>query len=84
MEYWFHNALALRAGYQFSNIGDLSGLTGLSLGAGVRYADWQLDYALVTLGELGIANQIGLSLSLGEDEKPTVQSTASPAAYSNG
>jgi outer membrane protein OmpA-like peptidoglycan-associated protein len=71
--------LALRAGYQFTNFGDLTGLTGLSLGAGVKYGDWQLDYALVTLGELGIANQIGLSLRLAENEKPTPSPTPSPA-----
>ena len=78
MEYWFKNSVALRAGYQFSNIGDLTGLTGLSLGAGIKYDDWQLDYALITLGELGIANQIGLSLKVGENEQPTDTPTPSP------
>jgi hypothetical protein len=63
--YLYANSLALRAGYQFSNIGDLTGLAGLSLGAGIEYSNWQLDYALVTLGELGVANQIGLSVKLG-------------------
>ena len=73
-EYWYKNLIALRAGYQFTNIGDLTGLTWLTLGAGIKYGDWQLDYALVTLGELGVANQIGLSLKLG-DNKPTPTAT---------
>ena len=71
MEYWYKNLVAVRAGYQFSNIGDLTGLVGLSLGAGIRYQDWRLDYAFVSLGELGIANQIGLSLKLGSLATPT-------------
>src|SRR5665213_1778224 len=74
-EYWYHDLIALRAGYQFSNIGDLTGLTGLSLGAGIKYWNWQLDYALVSLGELGVANQISLSVKLGGDAKPTATPT---------
>jgi outer membrane protein OmpA-like peptidoglycan-associated protein len=74
-EFWYQNLIGLRAGYQFSNIGDLTGLTGLSLGAGVKYLNWQLDYALITLGELGVANQISLSVKLGGDEKPTPTAT---------
>jgi tetratricopeptide (TPR) repeat protein len=78
MEYWYKNLVAIRAGYQFSNIGDLTGLVGLSLGAGIRYQDWRLDYAFVSLGELGIANQIGLSLKLGSLPKPTPAPTPIP------
>jgi outer membrane protein OmpA-like peptidoglycan-associated protein len=74
-EYWYKNLIALRAGYQFSNIGDLTGLTGLSLGAGIKYWNWQLDYALISLGELGVANQISLSVKLGDDAKPTATPT---------
>jgi outer membrane protein OmpA-like peptidoglycan-associated protein len=77
-EYWYKNLIALRAGYQFSNIGDLTGLTGLSLGAGIKYWNWQLDYALISLGELGVANQISLSVKLGGDQKPTATPTPSP------
>jgi len=77
-EYWYKSLIAVRAGYQFSNIGDLSGLDGLSLGAGIKYRNWQVDYALVTLGELGVANQISLSLRLGDKEKPTATPTYSP------
>ncbi len=77
-EYWYQNLIGLRAGYQFSNIGDLTGLSGLSLGAGIKYWNWQLDYALVTLGELGVANQISLSVMLGGDNKPTATLTPSP------
>lgn len=77
-EYWYKSLIAVRAGYQFSNIGDLTGLDGLSLGAGIKYLNWQLDYALITLGELGVANQISLSLKLGDNEKPTATPTYSP------
>jgi len=70
-EYWYKNFIALRAGYRFAEYTNLSGLSGFSLGAGVRYFDWQLDYALTTIGDFGTSNQISLSLMIGEPPKTT-------------
>jgi flagellar motor protein MotB len=64
-EYRLNQGLAFRAGYRFSHDDYLEGLSGLSFGAGIRYLDWSLDYALTTLGDLGTAHQISLSLSFG-------------------
>jgi tetratricopeptide (TPR) repeat protein len=74
-EYWYKDFIALRAGYRFAEYTNLSGLSGFSLGAGVRYLDWQLDYALTTIGDFGTSNQISLSLMIGEPQK-----TPTPAA----
>jgi hypothetical protein len=68
-EYWYMGLIAVRAGYRFADYSNISGLTGFSLGAGIHYMDWQLDYALTTLGDFGTSNQISLSLILGEEQK---------------
>jgi tetratricopeptide (TPR) repeat protein len=79
-EYWYKGFIALRAGYRFGDYADVAGLAGFSLGAGIRYLDWQLDYAMTTIGDFGTSNQISLSLMLGETEKtPTMGGGASPA-----
>ncbi len=75
-EYWYMGLIAVRAGYRFADYANVSGLTGFSLGAGIRYMDWQLDYAMTTLGDFGTSNQISLSLIFGEQEKkPTPVAT---------
>jgi hypothetical protein len=69
-EYWYENLIAVRAGYRITDSGSVTGVTGLTFGAGVRYKDWQLDYAMATMGDFGTSNQIALSLKLGGDGKP--------------
>ena len=59
-EYWFHGLVAVRAGYRFAPYGDLTGVAGLALGAGLHYQKWELDYALTTQGDMGSTNQISL------------------------
>lgn len=59
-EYWYKGLLAARLGYHFAAYGDLTGLAGLTLGAGIRYKDFELDYALTTLGDLGATHQLSL------------------------
>jgi hypothetical protein len=49
--------ICLRAGYQTGNRGGITGLTGPTAGAGFGDAWWQVDYALVPMGDLGMANQ---------------------------
>jgi len=68
-EYWYQGLIALRAGYRFSDNTNLNGLSGFSLGMGVRYMDWQVDYALTTIGDFGTSNQISLSFMIGEPPK---------------
>jgi len=63
-EYWYHQLIALRAGYRFSAYGNTEGLHGLTAGAGFKLSGFELSYALVTLGSLGNSNQVSLSLQL--------------------
>ena len=49
---------------------NLTGVKGLSLGAGIKFLNWQLDYAMTTIGDFGTSNQIALSLHFGDGHKP--------------
>ncbi len=62
-EYWYNHLLALRAGYKLSDKGGLDDTTGLTVGAGLAYGLIQIDYALVSFGELGLTHQMALSLN---------------------
>ena len=75
-EYWYRNLIALRAGYRFEDSTNLTGVKGLSLGAGVKFLNWQLDYAMTTIGDFGTSNQIALSLHFGDERKPRPQPKA--------
>src|SRR5665213_712726 len=57
-EYTGNSLWALRAGYKF--VGN-NGLGGLSVGGGLSYSIATIDYAFVTEGALGDANQFSLS-----------------------
>jgi len=71
LEYAYAGMLAARAGYKINTVKDyLSGLKGLSLGAGFRAMDFVLDYAFLPFGELGTSHTIGLSYIFGEPAKP--------------
>ena len=59
-EYWYHQLLAVRAGYKFAPYGSLDGVRGLSAEAGVRLNSFELDYALTTLGDLANTHQLSL------------------------
>lgn len=77
-EYWYNGLLAIRGGYRFINTQDLTGVTGLTAGAGLRFGDLQLDYSFMTLGDLGNTNQIELSVQLGSEATPTPTPKPSP------
>jgi len=63
-EYWYQQRLALRAGYRLSSYGNSDGLRGFSAGAGFRFSQLEISYALITLGSLGNSHQISLSFRL--------------------
>jgi hypothetical protein len=67
MEYAHRSSYFIRVGYQGSfernaYEGELSGLT---LGAGLSFGTFGLDYAYVPSGDLGSSHRFGLSFSLG-------------------
>jgi outer membrane protein OmpA-like peptidoglycan-associated protein len=60
-EYWLAHVLALRAGEQVSNDRIGSGLSGLSLGAGLAWGQLEFDYAFSDNGDLGNSNLFSLT-----------------------
>ncbi len=64
-EYWWLSVTALRAGYRFTYpSNELGGLSGLTLGLGVRgrgfQVDYGFDYAYAPYGDLGDASRFSL------------------------
>ncbi len=54
--------VALRAGFNTRAISDMGGLRNVSLGAGVRYTSYQLDYAFSPFGDLGTVHRFSASI----------------------
>lgn len=57
--------LAARAGYNGRAQGDVNGFTGVTLGGGLRYEAFDMDYALQPYGDLGLTHRISLSFRFG-------------------
>ena len=51
-----------RAGYNTENI-NTGGLNGFTVGLGIKYLDYSLDYAFVPYGDLGNTNRISLTVA---------------------
>jgi hypothetical protein len=64
-EYTYKQTLSLRAGYsgQVSISGDMGGTTGLTVGAGLKYSIVELNYAMLSFGDLGLSHQIAIVVS---------------------
>ncbi len=66
-EYNYENLIFLRAGYRYRWNGDaLGNLAGLTAGIGLRISDYQLDYAFVPFGDLGITHRISFTARWGQ------------------
>jgi len=73
-EYWLAHVLALRAGEQISNDRIGSGLSGLSLGAGLAWGQLEFDYAFSDNGDLGNSNLFSLTYCFeGEKDRIKIQ-----------
>lgn len=59
-EYGFGPYLAVRAGYQARQDVGLGKVNGLAFGASLKLSLFQLDYALASLGDLGMSHQVAL------------------------
>jgi len=69
IEGWIADLLVLRGGY--STVGqDLKSgggtdiMAGLTTGLGIRYQQYQLDYAFIPMVELGMAHRVSLAIGL--------------------
>jgi hypothetical protein len=56
-------AAFLRAGFNTRAISDLGGTRNISFGTGLRYADYQLDYAFSPFGDLGSVHRISAAVT---------------------
>ena len=61
----------LRGGYNTQSK-DLESMSGLSGGIGFNANNFGVDYALVTLGELGLSHRFSLNFRFGRETKPPV------------
>ncbi len=62
-------ALSARGGYSFNpSEEDLGGATGASVGAGIQFSGFELDYALVPFGVLGDTQRFSLTYRFGTGE----------------
>lgn len=62
-------SVAFRGGYSFDPLNqDLGGTVGASLGAGVRFTGFELNYALVPFGVLGDTHRFSLTYRFGTEE----------------
>jgi outer membrane protein OmpA-like peptidoglycan-associated protein len=72
-EFWYGDksfAVAVRGGYSFDPLyQDLAGETGASIGAGVRFTGFELNYALIPFGLLGDTQRFSITYRFGTEEK---------------
>lgn len=66
IEYRIYNLVALRAGLNGNSnfIGD-----GVTYGMGLRFDQWNIDYALVPYGDLGNTNRVSVAFRFGQAQK---------------
>jgi len=68
-EFRMGKSLRLRFGYDNQKrkdevIGSSPGLAGMSVGIGVKIARYKIDYAISSMGEIGVLHRFGISTSL--------------------
>lgn len=63
-EYWISGNLAARGGYQFGRAADelQSSIVGMSVGLGLKFGRFTMDYAFLPYGDLGNTHRITLGL----------------------
>lgn len=80
VEYAFANIVAVRMGYQLSNLNDLGGLSGLSAGLGLTLGAWRLGYTFAPFGDLGSSHRLSLGLNLDLMRQQTSKKRKQPKA----
>ncbi len=60
--------LALRAGYDGRNK-DVPGFSCINLGFGLKYLDYNFDYAFIPYGDIGMTHRFSLSIKFGKEVK---------------
>jgi hypothetical protein len=70
---------AARAGYKNDTVKELGVLSGLTAGAGLKWNEFQLDYAWNSFTDLGITHRISLGVKFGGPAVRAEQPAAAPA-----
>jgi tetratricopeptide (TPR) repeat protein len=84
VEYAYRSQYFLRAGYQFhEQVNEIQGLQDLTVGAGILWNGFQLDYAYLPYGDLGASNRISLNYIFPESAPPP-KPTATPVQTPDG
>jgi hypothetical protein len=71
-------ALAGRLGYNSRTAGDVSGVTGVTLGFGLGWRQFGFDYAFLPYGSLGMTQRISLNFKWGRVGAPRAEGTMVP------
>ncbi len=82
IEYTYAGIVSARAGYRlYLGEDNLTGLKGLSAGAGIQLGQFGLDYAFTPYGELGMAHMVSLKyiFEKSEEEKEKLKPRGSEA-----
>ena len=81
-EYGFQKSYFLRAGYSHGlQDSQLGGANGLNFGAGVKIAQFQMDYAFSFLGDLGNMQRVSLSIVFPSEDKGKKDKMAAPNGF---
>jgi hypothetical protein len=84
VEYTYDKTLTARLGYKTAfGASNLEGLKGICGGIGIKYQNFNFDYALVPYGDLGLTQKATLSYSFGAATAPAKEEPAAikaPAA----
>jgi len=60
--------LTARGGYKDDTVKELGSLSGLTAGLGIKWSDYQLDYAWNSFTDLGITHRFSLSIKFGRPD----------------
>lgn len=71
-------AVAARAGYKYDTVKELGALSGLTAGMGVKWSDYQLDYAWNSFTDLGVTHRISMGIKFGVPGVKKEQPAAAP------
>ncbi len=65
LEYGYEESVFLRLGYEYKTSAQNLGGTGVSLGGGFKYSNWEIDYTYSPNQELGDSHRISLAYRFG-------------------
>ncbi len=68
LNYDAETGFAGRLGFNSKTLGDIDGLSGISIGAGLNFRQSWLDYAFLPFGTIGMTHRISITIAFGKPE----------------